>query len=121
MIRKFIASAALGSMIIVGASSGAFAADTAPKDPAAAEARHAARCAKAPEVIAKIKAAESKAADRIAKLEVAQAKATAAGRTELASKIGDRITKVKEHAAKAADKLAKVEAKVAEKCPAVTG
>lgn len=121
MIRKFITSAALGSMVIVAASSGAFAADATPKDPAAAEARHAARCAKAPEAIARIKAAEAKVADRIARLEAAQAKALAAGRTELAAKIGDRIIKVKDHAAKAADKLAKIDAKVAQKCPAVTG
>ncbi len=114
MIRKFIATVALAGTVIVGAGSGAFAATTnPPKNPAALEAK----CAKAPEVIARIKANQEKRDAAIGKLQDAEAKATAAGKTDKVAKIEARITKVKTHAEKAAARLAKIEAKVAEKCP----
>jgi hypothetical protein len=113
MIRKFIATVALAGTAIVGAGSGAFAATAhPPKDPAALEAR----CAKAPEVIARIKANQGKRDAAIAKLQDAEAKATVAGKTDKVAKIEARIAKVKANADKAADRLAKIEAKVAEKC-----
>jgi hypothetical protein len=118
MIRKFIASAALAGTVIVGAGSGAFATTTnPPKDPAAAAVSLEAKCAKAPEVIARIKANQEKRAATIAKLQEAEAKATAEGKTERVTKIQARIAKVKAHAEKATAHLAKIEAKVAEKCP----
>ena len=125
MIRKFIATVALAGTVVVAASSGAFAVgsttDPTPKDPAAAAARKQAKCDKAPEVIARIKAAEDKIAGQITKLEVAEAKATAAGKADKATKIADHVTKLKARSAKAAAKLAKVQALVAEKCTAPTG
>jgi flagellar biosynthesis/type III secretory pathway protein FliH len=118
MIRKFIATVALAGTMIVGAGSGAFAASTnPPKDPAAAAAAKEAKCAKAPELIAHIKANQEKRAAAIAKLQEAEAKATAEGKTEKVAKIEARIAKVKTRSEKAAARLAKIEAKVAEKCP----
>jgi hypothetical protein len=117
MIRKFIATVALAGTVVVAAGSGAFAATTnPPRDPAAAAAAKEARCAKAPEVIARIKSNQEKRDAAITKLQAAEAKATAAGKTDLVAKIEARIAKVKARAEKAADRLAKVEAKVAEKC-----
>jgi hypothetical protein len=114
MIRKFIATVALAGTVIVGAGSGAFAATTnPPKDAAALEAK----CAKAPEVIARITANQQKRDAAITKLQAAVAKATAAGNTGRAAKIEARVAKVKANAEKAAARLAKIEAKVAEKCP----
>jgi hypothetical protein len=116
MIRKFIAAVALAGTVVVAAGSGAFAATTnPPRDPAAAAAKEA-RCAKAPEVIARIKANQEKRDAAITKLQDAEAKATAAGKTDLVAKIEARIAKVKNRAEKAANRLAKIEAKVAEKC-----
>jgi hypothetical protein len=118
MIRKFIASAALAGTVIVGAGSGAFAATTnPPKDPVAEAAAKEAKCAKAPEVIARIKANQEKRDAAIAKLQDAEAKATAAGKADRVAKIEARIAKMKANADKAAARLAKIEAKVAEKCP----
>jgi peptidoglycan hydrolase-like protein with peptidoglycan-binding domain len=118
MIRKFIATVALTGTVIVGAGSGAFAATTnPPKDPAAAAATKEAKCAKAPEVIARIKANQEKRDAAITKLQDAEAKATAAGKTDKVAKIEARLAKVKANADKAAARLAKIEAKVAEKCP----
>jgi hypothetical protein len=118
MIRKFIATVALAGTVVVAAGSGAFAVTTnPPRDPAAAAAAKEARCAKAPEVIARIKSNQEKRDAAITKLQDAEAKATAAGKTDLVAKIEARIAKVKARAEKAANRLAKVEAKVAEKCP----
>jgi hypothetical protein len=118
MIRKFILTVALAGTVVVGASSGAFAATTnPPKDPAAAAGAKEAKCAKAPEVIARIKANQVKRDAAITKLHDAEAKATAAGKTDRVAKIEARIAKVKAHADKAVARLAKIEAKVAEKCP----
>ncbi len=118
MIRKFIATVALAGTVIVGAGSGAFAGTTSPpRDPAAAAAAKEARCARAPELIARIKANQDKRDAAVTKLQDAQAKAAAAGKTDLVAKIEARIAKVKTRAEKAANRLAKIEAKVAEKCP----
>jgi peptidoglycan hydrolase-like protein with peptidoglycan-binding domain len=117
MIRKFIASVALVGTVVVGAGTGAFAAaSNPPKDPVAAAAAKEAKCAKASDVIARIKANQDKRDAAIAKLQDAEAKATAAGKTDKVAKIEAHIAKVKANADKAAARLAKVEAKVAEKC-----
>jgi hypothetical protein len=117
MIRKYVAGAALVGTMVVGAASGAFAAGTTdpsvPKDPAAAAAAKEAKCAKAPELIARIKANQEKRAAAITKLQDAEAKATAEGKTEKVTKIQARIAKVKAHADKATARLAKI----AERCP----
>ena len=115
MIRKFIATIALAGTVVIGASSGAFAADP-PKDPVAAAEKRAEKCAKAPEVIAHIKANQEKRADRLVKLEAAKSTAAAAGETEKVVKIEGRIAKVKDKSAKAAERLTKLETKFAEKC-----
>jgi peptidoglycan hydrolase-like protein with peptidoglycan-binding domain len=117
MIRKFIATVALAGTVVVAAGSGAFAATTSPPKESATATVKEAKCAKAPEVIARIKANQEKRDAAITKLQDAQAKATAAGKTDLVAKIEARITKVKARAEKAANRLAKIEAKVAEKCP----
>lgn len=116
MIRKIVASTAIVGSLVVGLGATAFAAPSTPKDPVAQAAKIAERCAKAPEVIAKIKTAQGKVADRIVKLEAAQAKAAAEGKAELAAKLADRIAKMKERAASGVERLATIEAKVAEKC-----
>ena len=119
MIRKFIATAALAGTVVLAASSGAFAtASNPPKDPVAAAASKAEKCAKAPDVIAHIKANQEKRTAAIAKLQDAEAKATTAGKTDRVAKIEARIAKVKNHSAKAAERLTKLEAKVADKCGA---
>ncbi len=118
MIRKFIATVALAGTVVVAAGSGAFAATTnPPKDPAATAAAKEAKCAKAPEVIARIKANQEKRDAAITKLQDAESKATAAGKTEKVAKIEARIAKVKAHAETAANRLVNIEAKVAAKCP----
>jgi cytochrome c556 len=118
MIRKLTAAVLVTTALAVGAGSAAFAAPATPNDPAAQASKIADRCAKAPEVIAKIKAVEAKVADRVAKLEAAKTKATEHGNTKLAEKIADRIGKLKQRAQQGLDRVAKIEAKVAEKCPA---
>jgi outer membrane murein-binding lipoprotein Lpp len=110
MIRKLIAVAAVSGSLALGVAGGARG-NTHPTPTAPPAATHAARCVKAEKVATRIQTLETKAAAWVPKAQARQAKATAAGHTKLAARIGDRITRVQKREAKGTALLAKIAAK----------
>jgi hypothetical protein len=110
MIRKLIAVAAVSGSLALGVAGVAGA--TTPSTPTAVPtATHAVRCAKAEKVATRIQTLETKAAAWVPKAQAREAKATAAGHSKLAARIGNRITRVQKREAKGTALLAKIAAK----------
>jgi outer membrane murein-binding lipoprotein Lpp len=104
MIRKLIAVAAVSGSLALGVAGVAGA--TNPSTPT-----HATLCAKAEKLTTRIQARETKAAAWVPKAQAREAKATAAGHTKLATRIGDRITRVQKFETRGTTVLAKIAAK----------
>ena len=117
--RKILAALAISATAIVGTAGIASAADsTTPVTPGAKQARIEKLCEKAPTIEQKMTDNKAKVQERITKLTAAQAKAEAAGKTELATKIGHRIDKLNERLTKIDQRMTKVTTWVAAHCPA---
>jgi hypothetical protein len=131
-MRKFIAVAAMsGSLALAGVgvigmsgTAGATAPTTAatpattPTTPGSVTpAVHAARCVKAEKVATRIAEREAKAAVWLPKAQAREAKASAAGHTKVAARIGGRISRVQKLEVKGNALLAKIAAK----CGSATG
>jgi hypothetical protein len=128
IMRKFIAVAAMsGSLALAGAgvigmsgTAGAAAPTTTttpattptPATPGSVTpAVHAERCAKAEKVAMRIAAREAKAAIWLPHAQAREAKASAAGHTKVAARIGGRISRVQKLEVKGDVLLAKIAAK----------
>jgi hypothetical protein len=108
MIRKLIAVAAVSGSLALGVAGVAGA--TTPSTPTSTP-THATLCAKAEKLTTRIQARETKAAAWVPKAQAREAKATAAGHTKLATRIGDRITRVQKFETRGTTVLAKIAAK----------
>ena len=97
MIRRLIAAAAVSGTLALGVAGVAGA--SAPTSTPTSTATHATRCAKAEKVATRIQTLETKAATWVPKAQAREAKATAAGHTKLATRIGNRITRVQKREA----------------------
>jgi hypothetical protein len=134
MLRKFIAVAAvsgtlaLGVTGVTGVAAAAAAAGPATSTSTSSStstststppspATQATRCARAEKVAVRVHAAETKAATWVPKAQAREAKATAAGHTKVAGRIGRRIARVQKRETRGTALLAKISAK----CGSATG
>jgi hypothetical protein len=118
MMRKLIAVAAVAGSLGLGMAGVAGATTpTTPATPATSPATHATRCAKAEKLAVRIQALETKAAAWVPKAQAREAKATAAGHTKLATRIGKRISRVEKLETRGTTLLGKISAK----CGSSTG
>ena len=112
--RKIIVGLAISATAIAGTAGIASAADGTTQP--AKQARIEKMCAKAPAIEQRITDNKAKVQEHITKLTAAKAKAEAAGKTELATKIGNRIDKLNERLTKMDERMTKVTTWVADHC-----
>jgi len=109
MIRKLIAVAAVSGSLALGVAGVAGAAPST-STPSVTP-THATVCAKAEKLATRIEAREAKAAAWVPKAQAREAKATAAGHTKVAARIGARIAKVQKWETRGTTVLGKISAK----------
>jgi hypothetical protein len=110
MIRKLIAVAAVSGSLALGVAGVAGAATPSTPTPAST-ANHATLCVKAEKLATRIQAREARAAAWVPKAQAREAKATAAGHTKVATRIGNRIARVQKLETRGNTVLAKITAK----------
>jgi hypothetical protein len=109
MIRKLIAVVAVSGSLALGVAGVAGA--TTPSSSTPTVTPTATQCAKAEKVAVRIQKLETKAATWVPKAEAREAKATAAGHTKLATRIGNRIARVQKLETRGTTLLGKISAK----------
>ena len=108
MIRKLIAVAAVSGSLALGVAGVAGAATSASSGTSTPT---AAQCATAEKVATGIQTLESAAATWVPQAQAREAKATAAGHTKLAARIGKRIARVQKFETRGTTLLGKISAK----------